>query len=72
LKKSGFTVFFSFPITFYIVNNNLSSKLEMDGKNMGEFDKNFRGMGKSLDGNIIPPAFAGGIWGISGRRGRGR
>ena len=33
-------MFFSFPITFYIVNNNLSSKLEKDGKNMGEFDKN--------------------------------
>ena len=40
-------MFFGYPITFYIVNNNLSSKLEMDGKNMGEIDKNtapdFRG-----------------------------
>ena len=53
-------MFHSFPNTFYIVDNNLSSKLEMDGKNMGEFDKNFAGMMKSLDGNIAPPAKAGG------------
>jgi hypothetical protein len=66
LKKSGFTVFFSFPITFYIVNNNLSSKLEMDGKNIGEFDKNSLWNGVTLDGKAMgegcekPPAKAGG------------
>jgi len=32
----------------------------MTGKNLAEFDKIFASGGKTLDGNIMPPAKAGG------------
>jgi hypothetical protein len=53
LNKSGCTVNHGYPHTFYIVDNNLSSKLEKEGKNIGEIDKFSAVKANPLDRQIL-------------------